>query len=752
MSRKLWSLLLVFLLTLILLQTNKVNAYEPLVTIGKPALRDILYSPDGRFLATVTRTYLELLDAETFAPVARADLADGYYRLAFSPDSSLVAISGYDEGIQIWRVDSEMFLATIPVRARAAEFSPDGKYLAYANGDSVFLWDVEKRETVRELTGDPQPSFKQGAEPRIRGITFHPDSRTLAVGSDRCTVSLWDVETAKLLSYLELESEMYPNIMTFSHDGSLLAAASPNTDLGSRIHLWDISTGDLQHKFGRFESLAFTPDDRYLLAGGVNGNLHVIQIDTFSVEKIPAVHQLPPPNYSGFNALECITFHPDGQKFATLINETRARIWNAQDFSWMESLYGYSYPYAEALYLPKINRIVTGIWSDVLCFWDAASGELVGAAEFFEDIPVLKAAPDGRRIAFAPYHMENQVWDADSMKPLLVLERGAPEGGPTEAIAFSPSGKYLASNGWRGTFVWNARTGEEVNWIYNGWSDVQFLLFTSDERQILIVPPDEEKTEFWDVETGELVDKTGHIGPMVNAGADFVQARRRGDTIEIYMLRSGKRLGRIPDVPEIPDTDTWKLFQQSRFHPSGNVLAVRYDETEEYRFYNVWTGELLSTVSGIVDLQFADDGEHIFMVDDKRQLGLYRISDILGRQVSSVFTVHAFDKITTFGQIKQDQLLQNYPNPFNPETWIPYQLRNENEVTVCIHDSTGKLMRTFFLGNKNAGAYVSQLEAVHWDGKDNAGQNLASGVYFYSIQAGDFSGFFRAFRENGLTA
>ena len=107
--------------------------------------------------------------------------------------------------------------------------------------------------------------------------------------------------------------------------------------------------------------------------------------------------------------------------------------------------------------------------------------------------------------------------------------------------------------------------------------------------------------------------------------------------------------------------------------------------------------------------------------------------------MSPVFTVHAFDKITTFGHIKQDQLLQNYPNPFNPETWIPYQLTNENEVTVRIHNSTGKLMRALFLGNKNAGTYVSQLEAVYWDGKDNSGQNLASGVYFYSIQAGDFS-------------
>ena len=543
---------------------------------------------------------------------------------------------------------------------------------------------------------------------------------------------------------------MSPNIMTFSHDGSLLAITSSSTD-GSRIHLWDVSTGDTLYKYGgRFTSLAFTSDDRYLLAGGANGNLHVIQIDTFSVEKIPAVDHLPPPNYIGGNTVERLTFNSDGRRFASLINDSRIRIWDAQDLSHLQTIYGYgrTHSWAEALYLPEINRIVTGKDTDVLHFWDATTGELLKAFEFYWPVNLLKAAP-GRGNIIIDVEGTHQIWDADTTEPIAAFE-ARNSSWNTREFEFSPSGKYLASNGWLGTFIWDMDTGERLTWenekgrevnaLYESWSRYRLLKFTRDEKQILLIPGDQEKTVFWDIKDGKPVKEIEHIGPLVYVGTDFLQARRVNGTIEVRFLNSNRLLCQIPE--DIGHLDPWQIRIQVQFHPSGNALAVhrRGDrEPGECRFYNTWTGELISTIPDIQAMEFAADGSYMFLVDAEHQLGLYRTSDILGRQFSSVFAVHAFDKITTFGQIKKDQLLQNYPNPFNPETWIPYQLMDETEVTVCIHDSTGKLIRTFFLGNKNAGAYVSQLEAVHWDGKDNAGQNLASGVYFYSIQAEDFS-------------
>ncbi len=84
-------------------------------------------------------------------------------------------------------------------------------------------------------------------------------------------------------------------------------------------------------------------------------------------------------------------------------------------------------------------------------------------------------------------------------------------------------------------------------------------------------------------------------------------------------------------------------------------------------------------------------------------------------------------------------LLPNYPNPFNPETWIPYQLSKSAEVTLAIYNVKGEMVRQLELGHKAAGNYLSRSQAIYWDGKNQSGEKVATGVYFYRFTAGDFS-------------
>jgi len=88
---------------------------------------------------------------------------------------------------------------------------------------------------------------------------------------------------------------------------------------------------------------------------------------------------------------------------------------------------------------------------------------------------------------------------------------------------------------------------------------------------------------------------------------------------------------------------------------------------------------------------------------------------------------------------KKTLLLQNFPNPFNPETWMPYQLSEPCEVTVRIHDAAGRMVRTLDLGYRSAGVYASTSNAAYWDGRNNVGEEVASGLYFYTIKAGDYT-------------
>ena len=84
-------------------------------------------------------------------------------------------------------------------------------------------------------------------------------------------------------------------------------------------------------------------------------------------------------------------------------------------------------------------------------------------------------------------------------------------------------------------------------------------------------------------------------------------------------------------------------------------------------------------------------------------------------------------------------LLHNYPNPFNPETWIPYQLAEPAEVTIHIYAASGALVRTLALGHQPAGIYQYRSRAAYWDGKNAVGESVASGIYFYTLTAGDFT-------------
>ena len=86
----------------------------------------------------------------------------------------------------------------------------------------------------------------------------------------------------------------------------------------------------------------------------------------------------------------------------------------------------------------------------------------------------------------------------------------------------------------------------------------------------------------------------------------------------------------------------------------------------------------------------------------------------------------------------QTQLLANYPNPFNPETWIPFELSQDSQVAISIYDVQGQLIRQLELGVITAGRYISADHAAYWDGKTQAGEAVASGTYFYQLDAGDY--------------
>ena len=107
------------------------------------------------------------------------------------------------------------------------------------------------------------------------------------------------------------------------------------------------------------------------------------------------------------------------------------------------------------------------------------------------------------------------------------------------------------------------------------------------------------------------------------------------------------------------------------------------------------------------------------------------VSDVLSAFLALLAEMGAIPETTA--------LLPNYPNPFNPETWIPYHLSKDAAVTVTIYNMQGVIVRQLMLGHQPAGVYESRGRAAYWDGKNQIGEQVASGVYFYTLTAGEFN-------------
>ena len=128
---------------------------------------------------------------------------------------------------------------------------------------------------------------------------------------------------------------------------------------------------------------------------------------------------------------------------------------------------------------------------------------------------------------------------------------------------------------------------------------------------------------------------------------------------------------------------------------------------------------------------------------DYKVSGLYEGSDSARRVAGAPALTPELDTLSEYWQDLsqvplETDLLTNYPNPFNPETWIPYQLAAPAEVRISISAANGQLVRSLSLGHQPAGVYTSRSRAAHWDGKNEYGESVASGIYFYTLTAGDF--------------
>ena len=399
-----------------------------------------------------------------------------------------------------------------------------------------------------------------------------------------------------------------------------------------------------------------------------------------------------------------LAFKPNSYLLASGAWDTTVRIWDVEDrdnLRHVRTLRGHTHRRVSSVaWSPDGRTLASASGDGTVRLWNPNNGiNFAVLRGHTESVNCVAWSPDGRILASASDDRTIRLWNPDTHGTLRVL-RGHTD--PVITLAFHPNGQTLASgSGSREDTIrlWDPNTGAHKAMLtgYDGGSS-NTLAFSPNGQILAGRGPRDKDISLWRLLT---VDVTGNGKVNVN---DLVEvARNYGKTV-------GAGANRKADVNNDGKVDV------------DDILAV------------------IEAVDAAAAPSLAQEGPNLTVtatavrqwIRDAKQANADPAGiAALERLLAALIHVEAPPKETV--------LLANYPNPFNPETWIPYHLAEAAEVTLTIYTVDGKVVRTLALGHQSAGFYQSRSRAAYWDGSNEVGERVASGVYFYTLQAGDFA-------------
>ena len=733
-------------------------------------INSIAYSPDGRYVAVaVDLTWAYLWDLNSGEREGWGNVgASEVYDVAFSPDGRYLATGNDNGDLTLWELNSwwtdnvNKINLKLGGEVRSVAFTPNGKYLAADSYDgrntSVTIYDIINNKSVRQIDPDVY---------EVNALVFSPDGQYLAVGGTDPEIIIYRIGTAEITSVtaitevatIQTSGEVYD--LAWSPDGTLI---SDGRDVWNVIYQTPNPPDNTDTTQEPDVTVNFSPSavqspaigEQLTLSlnitGGekVSGYQAIVNFDTTALKHVQSDNGdylpagaffIPPKVVGGKVTLAATSLAGESDGDGTLANITfeivavKDSTLTLSDVLLTNSAGQSSQPLVEAAQITESSLLTNGIGltlpPDLIS--EVAFGPnstyfvltsqfptLIGVDDadaiymdcFIKldlpgvpDTPVDDPDSNDRRLdnpAYFMFPLETARQQLESVKAeaqgnnittVIISAIGAVAGGVVGSVipgigtaAGVISGKAIGS---AVGFAVAVVSSVVINQVQAGEKEEAILASTADP--VLVLQPFDSKEE-----TGR---PSGAFEKL------FLIPQRQIKEIrivvaQVYRLKSEQTI-RTP-LPFVED----------------DTHVVTYEGT-----WNLEDGTFAAP--GVLPVSLSD----------------YPPFQQLSPQVQEYFRRHfgEFANVEAWHMPEATFLLPNYPNPFNPETWIPYQLATPADVSISIYTAGGQLVRKLELGHQAVGIYESRSRAAYWDGKNTSGEPVASGVYFYTLTAGDFT-------------
>ena len=510
--------------------------------------------------------------------------------------------------------------------------------------------------------------------------------------------------------------------------------------------MWDAMTGEkkqaLTGHLGPVYSVAFSPDGKTLVSGGYLG---VWLWDAITVERkqilsghtdavyglafSPDGHTLASGSYQEVwlwntmtgkqkqalaghtDMVHSLTFSPDGRTLASGGADKTIRLWNAMTGEHKGTLIGHTTSVESVAFSPDGNTLVSGSEDGTVLLWDptfvaTTVPPVVHVPTTVHVSPAMTPSPAvGKQLT-----LSLNITDGEN-----VAAYQATIGFDTSALRYvgSTNGDYLPTEAFFVTPVVSGNSVVLAATALGGESHGDGTLATITFEVIAVKPSTVRLAEV-------LLSDSQGIGSQ-----PYVED---GQIVESLQVRTDVNRDGVVNIQDL-------VFVAGAFGQTGPDEA-------DINADGVVNVQDLVILAGVFGTAVAAPSLH------PQALGMLTVTDVedwLTQAHQMALTdptylrgIAVLEQLLAALAPKETALLPNYPNPFNPETWIPYHLAHDAEVTLTIYDTNGTMVRQLALGYQSRGYYTDRSKAVYWDGRNESGESVASGVYFYQLRAGDY--------------